>query len=383
MATVVLGTFRLRHVLGYAPLATTLGGLQAVALLLGDDAHLRLSPSLAISPVAGTIVPAIMLALLVTHVREGTHRARELLVGLVTTVLVVGLLVAAIGEEPPLAVSFATLIHAVLLFVDALLVLLTYEIVGRMVRPLAVRVTASLALVLHADAMVASTLRHLGDVAWFDHLIAALAGATVGTAIFAAVGTWYLQRFEDRAWTWVKRNQPVYDLLPILTLRQRFAPLRTDTMRDAESGVYTRIFFEDSLPIEFDRAQQYGRQTSLVLIEVEPQPTDRAARDLAEAVGRALLEALRMTDVPCRYDENRYAAILPGADRAAAEASAGRLASLLAERRSRDQLPAMRLAYGVACYPDDGDRVVDLLQVAARRLDRKASARPADPLAAM
>lgn len=389
-AVVVLALFRARQVVGWGPLYATVGALQLAGLLSSD---VVIEAGLVVSPGGATLVPAGLLALLVTHLREGTHRARDLLLGLIAATIAGSALLSlshpALGPGP-----IAILGRSALVFLDAAVILLTYEVVGRLAPGLWLRVTAAFGLALHADAMLCTVLDAALTPAWLDHLYARLAGASVATVVYSAVACGYLYLLEDRAWTWVRRGEPLFDLMPVLTLQQRFAPLRTETLRDRQSGVYSRLFFEDSLPIELDRAQQYGRHTSIVLLRM---PSGTASTEAPEArhgaMGRALMEALRMTDVPCRYDENVYAAILPGADREATLASTERLRRVLDDQaRARGRAPGAAapdpevaaFTYGVASYPDDGDAPSDLMDAAIRRLERHAAQptrRPSTPAA--
>jgi diguanylate cyclase (GGDEF)-like protein len=117
-----------------------------------------------------------------------------------------------------------------------------------------------------------------------------------------------------------------------------------------------------------------------------------AGDTLLVEVARAIAYATRDSDRLYRYGGDEFAAILPGADRAAAHEVAERIRR--AVRDGTDQglkgrtepRPTVTISAGVACYPDDGRTKDELVAVADRALylvkpghDRVEGIAAADP----
>jgi diguanylate cyclase (GGDEF)-like protein len=94
--------------------------------------------------------------------------------------------------------------------------------------------------------------------------------------------------------------------------------LSDQSLRDADSGLYTRGHFEDQLRREVDLSTREHREFALVLLQIDPP--GEAVRELGtaaqsrihEAMGRLLRGNTRAMDASCRYDEQRFAVLLSG-----------------------------------------------------------------------
>ncbi|WP_298830181.1 sensor domain-containing diguanylate cyclase [uncultured Piscinibacter sp.] len=90
------------------------------------------------------------------------------------------------------------------------------------------------------------------------------------------------------------------------------------SLRDAVTGLYQKIHFEDQLRREVDLSSREHREFSLVSIELDPLSDEaRAMGPLArarvlEALGRLLRGNTRAMDASCRLDESRFAVLLSG-----------------------------------------------------------------------
>ena len=90
------------------------------------------------------------------------------------------------------------------------------------------------------------------------------------------------------------------------------------------------------------------------------EPADLAGEQAPEVfglAGRALRRALRIYDFAAQYDDARFVALLPGADREGARAAGRRL---LAELRSAS-MPQIRWRGALVTYPEDGATPNELL----------------------
>ena len=89
-------------------------------------------------------------------------------------------------------------------------------------------------------------------------------------------------------------------------------------LRDAETGLYQRMHFDDQLRREVDLSSREHREFALVSITLDPLseralalgPPARAR--VLEALGRLLRSNTRAMDASCRLDEDHFAVLLSG-----------------------------------------------------------------------
>lgn len=147
-------------------------------------------------------------------------------------------------------------------------------------------------------------------------------------------------------------------------------------LRDAETGLYQRMHFEDQLRREVDLSSREHREFALVSITLDPLseqalalgPTSRAR--VLEALGRLLRSNTRAMDASCRLDEDRFAVLLSGVGLATAHS---RMEGL--RRQCATQivmLDAQELGFsvsmGVASFPHTALSQEDLLQASEAAL---------------
>jgi diguanylate cyclase (GGDEF)-like protein len=81
---------------------------------------------------------------------------------------------------------------------------------------------------------------------------------------------------------------------------------------DEVTRLFNKAYFEESLAIEVERAKRYGRNVSLLFLEVTPlAPLGTQENQVANQVAEILSNSLRRVDVICRLDSTRYAIVLP------------------------------------------------------------------------
>jgi diguanylate cyclase (GGDEF)-like protein len=89
-------------------------------------------------------------------------------------------------------------------------------------------------------------------------------------------------------------------------------------LRDAETGLYQRVHFEDQLRREVDLSSREHREFALVAITLDPLAAQtlalgvEARTRVLEALGRLLRSNTRAMDASCRLAEDRFAVLLSG-----------------------------------------------------------------------
>jgi len=141
--------------------------------------------------------------------------------------------------------------------------------------------------------------------------------------------------------------------------------------RDELTGLYNRRYFNESLQKEIQRAQRYGKNMSLAILDLDhfKHINDTyghlAGDHVLRQVGKLVLETIRQTDIACRYGGEEIAVIMPETDLTHSALVCERI------RQRIDQLPmehngnrfGVSISAGVAvfdpCSPISADELVD------------------------
>jgi diguanylate cyclase (GGDEF)-like protein len=325
-------------------------------------------------------------------VREDANEARKLIYGIVAANVATVTLLLLFGVHmlsdatknlldlpPGLFAQNPRLfvVGTIALYLDVILVILMYETLSRLTDLLFVRVLGALAFVLWFDAVFFATGGFVEKPEYLSILASGIAGKALAAVFYASILTSYLRLFEGRQYLLARRDSEVRDIFEVLTFRQSYEALREHAVRDSLTRLYNASFLHDVLPGEVERAQRFGRALGLVVMDVDGMSRfntthgrEQGDRALV-AVGAALTDALRTSDLPARYDSDAFVVLLPDAERGAAVATAERCCSRIAEfcRSADPPLPGVvSVSVGVACYPHDGGTAADLLAVATRRM---------------
>jgi diguanylate cyclase (GGDEF)-like protein len=146
--------------------------------------------------------------------------------------------------------------------------------------------------------------------------------------------------------------------------------LRSGSERDPLTDLYNRRHLEISLHRELARARRHGSPVSLIMMDVDHFKAfnDANGHDAGDEVLRHVAHVLkrhiRAEDVACRYGGEEFLVVLPGCviDDAYSKAEAIREAIAQLHVQSRGSaLPRITLSLGIACYPEDGERMEDLI----------------------
>jgi diguanylate cyclase (GGDEF)-like protein len=120
-------------------------------------------------------------------------------------------------------------------------------------------------------------------------------------------------------------------------LRRKVSQLEEHRTLDELTGLWNRRMFAERLVDEVARFDRYETPVSLLMVDIDRFARVRdglgpaAADELVSAVGRHLRTILRLTDLPARYDTDRFAVILPGMRKTNAFAAAEKLRASIAE----------------------------------------------------
>lgn len=157
--------------------------------------------------------------------------------------------------------------------------------------------------------------------------------------------------------------------------------VEAQSLMDSLTQVYNRRYFDQKLRVEMERAGRYGRDVSLIMIDIDrfKEINDRGGHPQGDAVlqmvGRLLEQRSRSIDVVCRFGGDEFAVLLPETPLARASQTAERLRETFA----KTFLPALdpggeplrpTISCGVAAMRPGSSDAADLIARADRALYR-------------
>ena len=149
--------------------------------------------------------------------------------------------------------------------------------------------------------------------------------------------------------------------------------LKNQSIRDPLTGLYNRRYLEEFLEQELHRAQRSQDLVGVIMIDIDhfKQFNDTFGHDagdlVLQEVGKTLTNAVRKSDVACRYGGEELTLILPGAslEETQKRAEEIRLAiRQLSLRYRQTSLNSITASFGVASYPQHGSTIEEIIQTA-------------------
>ena len=160
--------------------------------------------------------------------------------------------------------------------------------------------------------------------------------------------------------------------LSIANIRLREA-LRTQSVRDALTGLYNRRYLEEVLDREIRRAGRGAQSLGILMLDLDhfKHFNDTYGHDAGDAVLREtsafLLKNVRAEDFVCRFGGEEFVVILPTADMDGSRARGERLRSnmrALTIMHQGKSLGMVTLSVGVATFPANGMSPKELMAAA-------------------
>lgn len=159
--------------------------------------------------------------------------------------------------------------------------------------------------------------------------------------------------------------------------------LRALAQHDELSGLLRHGAFRERADEVLEAARAQGQPCAILLVDVDnlTEINERFGHDSGDralaAVAAGLRRAVRATDLCGRFGGDRYAVLMPGCGRPAAEIMAGRIRHQVYSATQDFDYAMHRLSVstGLAVQPDDGQDLRRLLRTANRALQRDRGAR--------
>ncbi len=149
----------------------------------------------------------------------------------------------------------------------------------------------------------------------------------------------------------------------LAALRATYLRAKSDTLRDAETGLYNRKAFYEAVALETRRAIRFSRSLSLATFELAEDASHEDVKKVATALG-----ASRLYDVAARVERGRFVLLLPETGAEAARVAVDRVRGAA----GLDELPGAHVGIATFEWPptcvDDLLREADRVMAAARTL---------------
>jgi diguanylate cyclase (GGDEF)-like protein/PAS domain S-box-containing protein len=166
--------------------------------------------------------------------------------------------------------------------------------------------------------------------------------------------------------------------LSVANIRLREA-LRTQSIKDALTGLYNRRYLEEMMERETRRAVRAEQGLGVIMLDLDhfKKFNDTYGHDAGDVVLREtasfLLKSVRAEDIVCRFGGEEFVVILPVAGLKTAQARAERIRTKLRELSVMHQgqsLGRITVSVGVAELPQHGTSQKELLEAADAALYR-------------
>ncbi|MGH7255115.1 MAG: diguanylate cyclase domain-containing protein, partial [Nitrospirales bacterium] len=162
---------------------------------------------------------------------------------------------------------------------------------------------------------------------------------------------------------------------PVLVDYAELKRLRFNAATDPLTGLYNRRLFDEYFRRELTRSSRHAYPLALVLFDLSnfKQVNDTYGHAVGDSVlltlARISAETIRGSDYPFRIGGDEFAVLLPQSDSQSAQTLIRRIVQKFQDQ-VRELVPdlELRLDYGVALFPDDGESPANLFQAADRRL---------------
>jgi len=264
VSILLLGLFRMRSYLGFAPLYVTIGVFQPIQVFLASSIYVEILPGLVISPGSVILFTASLFAILLVYIREDAIEARKVIYGIMFANLAMTLLLLLFGTQLdfPDTMNFlalpreifnqgarVTLTGTLALFGDVLLIIFVYELVRRFIpRFPFLRIYLTMAIILTFDTFVFATGAFFGQPNYGAIVLSGIVGKVGMATFFSAALSLYLRFIDPVDSQSSATGKPFKDIFYALSYREKFEIERDraeEAQRESEEKYRTLV---ESIP---------------------------------------------------------------------------------------------------------------------------------------
>lgn len=171
---------------------------------------------------------------------------------------------------------------------------------------------------------------------------------------------------------------------PVLMEQEELRKLQINAATDSLTGLYNRRLFDEYCDKELNRAKRYGHQLAIIVLdlkklkEVNDQHGHLRGDQVLQLAAATLKNTLRASDSAFRIGGDEFVLLLPQTDSEQANTLCQRVRTQYeSELRPMNLEISVTIDFGVAVFPEDGEKKDDLVSIADRRLyDLKYERKP-------
>ncbi|MGD9914180.1 MAG: GGDEF domain-containing protein [Rhizobiaceae bacterium] len=303
------GLFRLRRRIGVGVFMCALGVMHFLETYLASVFYVGV-PFGMLSPGSTVLFSGKLVILLLLYIKEDAATVRQPIYGLFIGNLLTIALVLVIrfheiealpsGQRPDMAfideMGWLMVWGTTLLFVDAILIILLYERLGRVFRnALFPRILASTAAILTLDQVGFYVGLRIVSGAPLDVLFGGWLGKMVAALAYSTMLTFYLRRFERER---LPAPRELADVFDMLTFRERYEALVERAGRDDLTGLMHRGRFDELGEQAVAASDRSDTPLTLLIIDVDHFKSindrfghaegDRVLKGMADQLARAV-----------------------------------------------------------------------------------------------
>ncbi|NOX08566.1 MAG: diguanylate cyclase [Gammaproteobacteria bacterium] len=160
-------------------------------------------------------------------------------------------------------------------------------------------------------------------------------------------------------------------------LDQSHQQIREMSIRDYLTGLFNRREFMRLLTLEMDRSVRHQHLFALIIFDLDhfKEINDRfghpAGDKVLTTISKIIGSELRPHDVICRYGGEEFSILLPITSCNEAMNTAERLRKNIQHSKiplHNNETFSFTASFGVACYPNNGEQIEDIIQAADKAL---------------
>ncbi|WP_372949814.1 ATP-binding protein [Mariniphaga sp.] len=308
VSLLILLLFHLRKKLGIGILFACLGLFQFMQVFLSSTVYVEIAKNLLVSPGSSVLFTATLFAVLIIYIKEDASETRKIIYALLIANIVMSFLIQSFGWNikesstyNPFNVStnlfdnnaWVLLTGTVVLFLDALLIIVIYEFTSRFLSNLFLQICLTMLLVVSFDTIFFSFIafwnyENLGTI-----VTSGLISKGFFTVFYSIIFSVYLKYFDTKEFN--HSYFKIKDVFKPLTYRQKFEIARNDAIKTSEEIKQKEIKYQtltNISPVGIFHTRADGYTTF-----VNPKWCDISGLTMDEALGNGWMKAVHPNDI--------------------------------------------------------------------------------------
>lgn len=235
LSLVFLLVFRLRKSLGKGIVYAVLGMIEYVQIYLSSTIYFEIAPGILVSPGSAVVFTGVMYAVLMFYIREDAAETRKLIFALFISNTIMTLMLMIFDwhvghfqylnpnhEQLSLmhTSAWVMMINTFGLLLDVLLIIVIYEQISRLIKPLYLRIFISMGLMQAINSVFFMGLSFYDSPLVQSLIVSAIIGKLYTGLFFSAFVYIYLKYMEPDVFT--TSDLPYKGVLHSLTYRQKY-----------------------------------------------------------------------------------------------------------------------------------------------------------------